>query len=156
MIALMGKWVNRNLFIAQGHYTRFLLGISCLQILGMLPSELPAQMSEPSGSSMENRSEQHVVIAMESYQYTPAEIVMKAGQTIRLTLKNESFLVPHNFLLDNPVGTRIIELDISSGDMQDVQFQPSVPGIYPFYCDKQLLFFPSHRKQGMEGRFLVR
>lgn len=138
------------------HYIRFLLGISCLQILGMLPSEVPAQMSEPSGSSMENRSEQHVVIDMESYQYIPAQIVMKAGQTIRLTLKNQSFLVPHNFLLDDPAGTRIIELDISSGEMQDVQFQPSVPGNYPFYCDKQLLFFPSHREQGMEGRFLVR
>ena len=138
------------------HYTRFLVGFSCFQILGILPSEVPAQMSRPSVSLMDNRSEQHVVIDMESYQYTPAEIVMKAGQTLRLTLKNQSFLIPHNFLLDNPAGTRIIELDLSRGEMQDVQFQPSVPGIYSFYCDKQLLFFPSHREQGMEGRFLVR
>jgi hypothetical protein len=26
------------------------------------------------------------------------------------------------------------------------------PGIYLFYCDKKLLFLPSHREKGMEGR----
>ena len=142
--------------MARHYYTRFLLGISCLQVLGMSPADLAAQMSGPPGSSMDTRSEQHVVIVMESYQYTPSEILLDSGRTIRLTLKNESFLVPHNFLVDDPAGTRIIDLDVSSGDMQDVQFSPSVPGTYTFYCDKQLLFFPSHREQGMEGRFVVR
>lgn len=93
---------------------------------------------------------------MESYQYTPSEIVLEVGKTVRLTLHNQSFLVPHNFLLDDPAGARLIALDVSSGESQDVQFTPPAPGIYLFYCDKQLLFFPSHREQGMEGRFLVR
>ena len=27
------------------------------------------------------------------------------------------------------------------------------PGTYSFYCDKQLLFFPNHREEGMEGDY---
>ncbi|MDR4495325.1 MAG: cupredoxin domain-containing protein [Nitrospirales bacterium] len=142
--------------MAHKYYTQLILGISCLQILGMLPSEISAQSRNLPSLSSEAGSEQHVVVDMESYQYTPSEIVLEAGQTVRITLQNQSFLVPHNFLLDDPTGARIVELDVSSGEMQDVQFKPLGPGIYPFYCDKQLLFFPSHREQGMEGRFLVR
>lgn len=142
--------------MAYGHYTQLILGIACLQVFGIPTFEVAAQLPSPSGSSNETRLEQHVVIDMESYQYSPSEIILEAGQTVLLTLHNQSFLVPHNFLLDDPTGARIIELDISSGTSQGVQFTPPGPGIYPFYCDKQLLFFPSHRKQGMEGRFLVR
>ncbi|MGD9852185.1 MAG: cupredoxin domain-containing protein [Nitrospirales bacterium] len=137
-------------------YTQLILGISCLQVFGTSTYEVSAQLPDSSGPPIENRSEQHVVIDMESYQYSPSEIVLESGKTVLLTLHNQSFLVPHNFLLEDIAGTRIIELDVSSGESHDVQFPPLGPGIYPFYCDKQLLFFPSHRAQGMEGRFLVR
>jgi plastocyanin len=83
-------------------------------------------------------------------------VVVEAGKPITLILSNESFLVPHNFLLDDPGGIRLVDADISSGDTKVVTLTLMEPGIYPFYCDKKLLFFPSHRKQGMEGRLIVR
>jgi plastocyanin len=93
---------------------------------------------------------------MESYKYSPSEVVVEVGKPVTLTLSNQSFLVPHNFLLDDPSGNRLVDADISSGDTQVVTLTLTEPGIYPFYCDKKLLFFPKHREEGMEGHLLVR
>ncbi len=32
-----------------------------------------------------------------------------------------------------------------------IRFTPTRVGSYPFYCNKKLLFFESHREKGMEG-----
>jgi plastocyanin len=58
--------------------------------------------------------------------------------------------------LENSQGLRILEADISSGESQTHDLTLTEPGIYYFYCDKQLLFFPTHREEGMEGRLIVR
>ena len=99
---------------------------------------------------------QRTTLTMESYVYSPNELMAEVGKPVELNLQNESFLVPHNFLLDSPDGQRVIEADVSGGDTETVRFTPTAPGIYPFYCDKQLLFFPNHREEGMEGRLVVR
>ena len=117
---------------------------------------LYAQPADSSLPHMEEPFGQEVTITMESYSFTPSEVVVEAGKPVTLTLSNESFLVPHNFLLDDPSGIRLINADISSGDTRVVPLTLTEPGIYPFYCDKKLLFFPSHREQGMEGRLIVR
>ncbi len=83
-----------------------------------------------------------IVIDMESYVFSPSEIIVDAGKPITLVLNNQSFLVPHNFLLDDPNGVRVLEAEISSGESQTHTLTLTEPGIYLFYCDKQLLFFP--------------
>ena len=83
-----------------------------------------------------------IVIDMESYVFTPSEVTIEVGKPIALILNNQSFLVPHNFLIENPHGVRVLEADISSGESQTHTLTLTEPGIYPFYCDKQLLFFP--------------
>jgi plastocyanin len=99
---------------------------------------------------------QRAKVNMESYVYSPNTLVVELGKPVELTLENNSFLVPHNFLLDSPDGERLVEEDISSGEIETVQFTLTTPGTYPFYCDKQLLFFPNHREEGMEGTIVVR
>jgi plastocyanin len=96
-----------------------------------------------------------IVLDMESYVFTPSEVTIDVGKPITLILNNQSFLVPHNFLLETPHGVRVLEADISSGESQAHTLTLTEPGIYPFYCDKQLLFFPTHREEGMEGRLVV-
>jgi plastocyanin len=123
---------------------------------GVLTDDLRAQPGDSSLPPTEAPFGQHVVISMESYSYTPSEVVVEAGKPVTLTLSNQSFLVPHNFLLDDPSGNRLIDADISSGDTQVVTLTLTEPGVYPFYCDKKLLFFPKHREEGMEGHLLVR
>jgi plastocyanin len=116
-------------------------------IRSALSQELLAQ-SEVSNS-------REIVIDMESYVFTPSEVTIEAGKPIALILNNQSFLVPHNFLMENPQGLRVLEADISSGESQTHTLTLIEPGIYPFYCDKQLFFFPTHREEGMEGRLIV-
>jgi plastocyanin len=141
------------------YYTGLLMGIALLANHWVFPYNLLAQpqdMALPDLNASNATVERHVVIRMESYSYTPSEVVLEAGQPVNFTLINESFLVPHNFLLDDPDGNRLVEADISSGDTHNVTLTLTEPGIYPFYCDKQFLFFPNHRKEGMEGRLIVR
>lgn len=138
------------------YYTRLILSLVVVMGYGSFSDRLYAQSSESSLPPVEEPFGQQVMISMESYAFMPSEIVVKAGKSLTLTLSNQSFLVPHNFLLDDPSGTRLVDLDISSGDTKAVTLTLNEPGIYPFYCDKQLLFFPTHREQGMEGRLIVR
>jgi plastocyanin len=112
-------------------------------------------MAKESVSQIEGATPQEMVIDMESYAFTPAELTIERGKPVTLILRNQSFLVPHNFLLENPHGVRILEADISSGESQTHVLTLNESGIYPFYCDKQLLFFPTHREEGMEGRLIV-
>ena len=102
---------------------------------------------EPLVLASDNEGVQRATLVLESYVYTPHDLVVEAGKPVEFTLKNESFLVPHTFLLDSPDGERLVE--------ETVQFTLAQPGVYPFYCDKQLLFFPNHREEGMEGRITV-
>ena len=134
------------------YYTRILVGLVLPMILGGAMSSATAQ--EPLPQSDESNSGS-IVINMESYVYSPSEITVAVGKPFTLTLNNESFLVPHNFLLDDPNGVRILDADISSGENQTHTLTLTELGIYPFYCDKQLLFFPTHREEGMEGRLIV-
>jgi plastocyanin len=138
------------------HYTRLIMGLAVLVGQCDFSYGLYAQPADSSLPHMEEPFGQEVTITMESYSFTPSEVLVEAGKPVTLTLSNESFLVPHNFLLDDPSGIRLIDADISSGDTQVVTLTLTEPGIYPFYCDKKLLFFPSHREQGMEGRLIVR
>jgi plastocyanin len=138
------------------YYTRLFMGLAVLVGQWGFPYGLYAQPADSSLPHMEAPFGQQVLISMESYSFTPFEVVVEAGKPVTLTLSNESFLVPHNFLLDDPSGIRLVDTDISSGDTQVVTLTLTEPGIYPFYCDKKLLFFPSHREQGMEGRLIVR
>ena len=134
------------------YYTPFVLKLAFSLIIFGSPSIAVSQ--EPS-SQTDLANSREIVVAMESYVFSPSEITVNAGETFTLILHNQSFLVPHNFLLDDPSGTRVLDVDISSGDSQTHTLTLKEPGTYPFYCDKQLLFFPTHREEGMEGRLIV-
>ena len=132
------------------------LGWFVLAILGIALKPYGAVSQEPLVVQPDQDGIQRATINMESYVYSPKALVVQSGKPVELILQNNSFLVPHNFLLDSPDGKRVIEEDISSGDTETVHFTFTTPGTYPFYCNKQLLFFPNHREEGMEGRIVVR
>ena len=134
------------------HYTRFVFWLVLYLILWSGTSSAIAQEGLLQNEVADS---QEMVIDMESYTFTPSEVRVNRGQSLTLILRNQSFLVPHNFLLDDPHGIRILEADISSGESQTHVLTLTEKGIYPFYCNKQLFFFPSHREEGMEGRLIV-
>ena len=97
---------------------------------------------------------QRVEMVGGSYFYRPNHLIVKVNVPVALTIRKESGIVPHNFVLKAPEAG--IMLDISLEDEpQTVRFTPTKTGSYPFYCDKKLLFFPSHREEGMEGTLEV-
>lgn len=97
---------------------------------------------------------QRATITLDSYSYDPSHLVVQSGHPVELTLVSVTILTPHNFVLKE--GGLSIEQDVSAGKTVKVRFTPPQPGVFPFYCDKQLLFFKSHREKGMEGRLEVR
>ncbi|MCY3956191.1 MAG: cupredoxin domain-containing protein [Nitrospira sp.] len=99
---------------------------------------------------------QRAFIVLDSYAYTPSHISIQAGEPVEFRLENQSFLTPHNFIMDHPDAGLQQDVNVDAGDDVTIRFVAQVPGTYTFYCDKQLLFFPSHREEGMEGLLEVR
>ncbi len=99
---------------------------------------------------------QRATIILDSYSYTPNHLIIQSGKPVELLLTSITTITPHNFLLKNEAAGLSIERDVGSGRTVTVQFTAMKPGIYPFHCDKKLLFFPSHQEKGMEGTLEVR
>ena len=134
------------------YYTRF---VAVLALTVIYSGQTALALSQELTSQSELSTSGEIVIDMESYVFSPSDISVNVGIPFTVIIRNQSFLVPHNFLLDDPNSVRILDVDISSGENQSHTLTLTEPGIYTFYCDKQLLFFPTHREEGMEGRLIV-
>lgn len=124
-------------------------GIWLLQVsvVGLSPSAAMTVAVEPGTDGV-----QRATIVMTSYSYTPDHLVFHAGSPVELILENQSLLVPHNFVLKDADADLHLEADVAGGGRAVLRFTPTRSGTGTFYCDKQLLFFKSHRQRGMEGR----
>lgn len=88
------------------------------------------------------------------YFFNPDYIVVKVNVPVELKVRKEAGITPHNFVIKSPeAGMEVLEsLDT---EPKVIKFTPTKTGKYPFYCDKKLLFFKSHRQRGMEGTIEV-
>lgn len=127
-----------------------------LFLVHLIPMTGFAETSPPSSLVPDEDGVQRITIFMESYSFSPNDIIIQADKPVSIRLENHSFLIPHNFVIDNPAMGLHHEIDISAGDSVNLQLFLTTPGNYTFYCDRQFLFFPSHREEGMEGHLEVR
>ena len=95
---------------------------------------------------------QRATIVLDSYSYAPSHLVVQSGMPVELTLKSETIITPHNFIIKE----LSVEQDIGAGKTVVVTFTPTQIGTFPIYCDKRLWPLPSHRDKGMEGTLDVR
>lgn len=116
--------------------------------------ETAASVSSPVVAVLDQEGVQRVRMVLDSYAYEPAHVVVQAGKPVELVLTSVTLLTPHNFVLKE--GGLSIDQNVGAGQTLTVRFTPMQPGVWTFYCDKQLLFFKSHREKGMEGRLEVR
>lgn len=93
---------------------------------------------------------QRVTISGGSYFFEPDHIIVKVNVPVELTIKKESGIVPHNIIINAPDADMDINESLSDKP-KIIQLIPKKVGKYPFYCDKRLLFFKSHKEKGMEG-----
>lgn len=118
---------------------------------------MPALVSSAEENALvaETNGVQRIELTAGSYFFKPEHIIVKAGVPVELAIRNESRLVPHNFVMKSPEAGMEFSEKLSDS-LTIVRFTPSLPGKYTFYCDKKLLFFKSHRDRGMEGVIEVR
>jgi plastocyanin domain-containing protein len=93
---------------------------------------------------------QHVENLGGGYFFTPSRVIVKVNIPVELKVRKESGIVPHDIVVKAPEAA--IDFDIAlSDEPKSISFTPLKTGTYPFYCNKKLLFFESHREKGMEG-----
>jgi plastocyanin len=97
---------------------------------------------------------QRVEILGGEYFFDPDYIVVKAGVPVELKVKKEPGIVPHNIVIEKTVSGIKIRENLSKKP-EIISVTPEKTGKYPFFCDKKLLFFKSHREKGMEGVLVV-
>ena len=98
---------------------------------------------------------QHIDMVGGEYYFDPNVIVVKVNVPVELKVKKAAGYVPHDIVADSPDAGIKFKSDINSKEPAVIKFTPTKVGTYPLYCDKQLLFFKSHRERGMEGKIVV-
>jgi len=93
---------------------------------------------------------QRVEVLGGDYFFKPDHIIVKMNVPVEMKVSKEGGVVPHNILISAPEAG--IDIKESLGkEHRVIKFTPTKAGKYPFYCDKRLLFFKSHKDKGMEG-----
>lgn len=142
-------------FLHHGQRRGLVLTVALVTSL-TLAQEKPAALPPPVTADVGPDGVQRASITLDSYSFTPAHLVVQAGKSVELTLTSVTTLTPHDFILKEPTAGLSVVQEVGPRETAKVIFTPTKPGIYVFYCDKKLPFFPSHREQGMEGRLEVR
>jgi plastocyanin len=109
-----------------------------------------AWATETYRASVAHDGVQRVRLVGGSYFFKPDHIIVRANVPVELTVSKEAGIAPHNLVIQAPGANINLKEDLSVTP-KTITFTPRLPGRYLFYCDKKLLFFPSHRKKGMEG-----
>lgn len=135
--------------VARNHWARTILLIVFLALVNAVAVAWAGESVtlEPGADGV-----QRATIILDSYSYSPDRLIVQVGKPVELTLTSVTTITPHNFIIKELA----VEQDTGAGKTVTVRFTPMQPGVYLFYCDKKLLFLPSHREKGMEGRLEVR
>lgn len=97
---------------------------------------------------------QRATIVGGSYFFKPRRLVLKANLPVELSLSREAGIVPHTLVIKAPEAGIVLD-QVLGTEVRTVRFTPSAAGTYPYFCRNKLLFFKSHREQGMEGMLEV-
>ena len=101
-------------------------------------------------ATIDNDGVQRVEVLGGDYFFKPDHIIVKVNIPVEIKVSKEGGIVPHNILVRAPEAG--IDIKESLGkEPKVIKFTPTKAGKYPFYCDKRLLFFKSHKDKGMEG-----
>ncbi|MBI1800925.1 MAG: cupredoxin domain-containing protein [Chloroflexi bacterium] len=85
------------------------------------------------------------------FKFEPADLTLKAGQKIKLTMTNKG-AIDHTWLLKDASGKELSQtLTVKNGETKSLEFAaPATPGTYTLLCD-----VPGHKELGMVGKVIV-
>lgn len=112
-------------------------------------TEQPAP-GKPHQASVASDGVQRAEIIGGSYFFTPNRIIVKVNIPVELKIRKEQGIVPHNIVAAAPEAGIVFDTTMEN-EAKVIRFTPTRVGSYPFYCNKKLLFFESHREKGMNG-----
>lgn len=99
---------------------------------------------------IDNDGVQRVKVLGGSYFFDPNQIIVKVNVPVELQVRKEAGIVPHDIAMKSPEAGMNFKESLET-EPKEIRFTPTRIGRYPFYCDKKLLFFKSHKKKGMAG-----
>lgn len=89
-------------------------------------------------------------VVVQDMQYSPNEIRVDAGMTVRINLINRGD-EEHNIEVELPTGERELETNLQPGEQGTLEFiAPADTGTYTIYCPVK-----DHEDHGMTGRLIV-
>ncbi|MGH9858331.1 MAG: cupredoxin domain-containing protein [Acidobacteriota bacterium] len=110
----------------------------------LIPSNtVSREEAEPTVAEGEVR--EFTVIGRE-FSYSPAEIRVQQGDTVRITLQNGGTM-PHDWRLDEFNAATSV---ITPGQQETIEFVADQAGEFEYYCS-----VGQHRQQGMVGTLIV-
>lgn len=93
---------------------------------------------------------QRVQMTGGEYYFDPNVVVVKINVPVELQVKKAGGIAPHDIVLKAPEAGIDFAESLDS-EVKSIRFTPTRTGTYPFECTKRLLFFKSHKDQGMHG-----
>lgn len=120
----------------------------------LAPAALSGAERQTHVATLDADGVQRIRIVAGEYFFKPARLVVKANKPVELLVSREDGIVSHNLVIDAPAAGIRLKEDLST-EARTITFTPTIPGVYPFHCDKKLLFMASHREKGMEGALEV-
>src|SRR4030067_3393330 len=135
----------------EGNMRAFKFLIVFLVLAGIAFAQDAGEKKKPYTATVDPDGVQRITISGGSYFFEPDHIIVKVNVPVELTIKKESGIVPHNIIIINASDAGMDINESLSDKPKIIQLIPKKVGKYPFYCDKRLLFFKSHKEKGMEG-----
>lgn len=127
----------------------FLCGLAAAPAYADAPPEPDAAVARVDADGV-----QRAAITGGNYFFRPRRLVVKANLPVELSLSREAGIVPHTLVIKAPEAGIVLDQQLGTG-VSTIRFTPTAAGTYPYYCRNKLLFFKSHREQGMEGMLEV-
>ena len=124
--------------------------VLCGLLAAPVYADAPPQEQEAVVARVDSDGVQRATIVGGAYFFKPRHLVVKANLPVELSLSREAGIVPHTLVIKAPEAGIVLDQVLGTA-VSKVSFTPTAAGTYPYYCRNKLLFFKSHREQGMEG-----
>jgi plastocyanin domain-containing protein len=85
------------------------------------------------------------------YFFNPNHVIVKVNVPVELKVRKEPSIIPHNIAMKEPEAGINFKEALDDKKPAVIRFTPTKTGTFPFYCDKRLWPFASHREEGMKG-----
>lgn len=92
-----------------------------------------------------DKTAQEITIEAGAYYFKPAEIRIKKGSNVRITVKGVDMM--HNFTIDE---LGIATPNVKAGESTTIEFTATKAGTFQYYCS-----MPGHRAKGQVGTLIV-